>query len=301
MNLEKHISSLLYHHDCLVVPEFGAFIAQKSNSIYHKETTSFLPPQKQLAFNPSIVKSDGILIQNISQIEGLTFDEAKEKVENCVQLWKNQLDSKGNLDLENLGILTKTEQGSIDFIPKHPNFLLDSFGLESIKAEFILPEISTSDQTGSSAVWWKVAAVVPILLGGFLYFGKPQPVTDYVNQQWSGFVSPELNSNLKATKIIESPVKTIKENAESFKIEIEEESAIHDHQVIVGSFIKKAEADKLVEILNEKGYDKAQFTQKKGRYHYIALQTFKTKDEANEYRRQIAKEFPEAWILSLKD
>lgn len=54
-------------------------------------------------------------------------------------------------------------------------------------------------------------------------------------------------------------------------------------------------------MLNEKGYDKAQFTQKKGRYHYIALQTFKTKDEANEYRRQIAKEFPEAWILSLKD
>src|SRR5690625_1107204 len=174
MNLEKHISSLLYHHDCLVVPEFGAFIAQKSNSIYHKETTSFMPPQKQLAFNPSIVKSDGILIQNISQVEGLTFDEAKEQVESCVQLWKNQLESKGKLDLENLGILTKTEQGSIDFIPKHPNFLLDSFGLESIKAEFILPEISTSDQTGSSAVWWKVAAVVPILLGGFLYFGKPR-------------------------------------------------------------------------------------------------------------------------------
>src|SRR5690625_1929527 len=107
-----------------------------------------MPPQKQLAFNPSIVKSDGILIQNISQVEGLTFDEAKEQVESCVQLWKNQLESKGKLDLENLGILTKTEQGSIDFIPMHPNFLLDSFGLESIKAEFILSEISTSDQTG---------------------------------------------------------------------------------------------------------------------------------------------------------
>lgn len=301
MNLEKHISSLLYHHDCLVVPEFGAFIAQKSNSIYHKETTNFSPPQKQLAFNPSILKSDGILIQNLSQKEGLTFEEAKEKVESCVQLWKNQLESRGNLYLEDLGTLIKTEQGPIDFIPKHPNFLLDSFGLESIKAEFILPEISTSNQTGSSAVWWKVSSVVPILLGGFLYFGKPQPVTDYVNQQWSGFVSPELNSNLKAVRIIESPVKTVKENAESFKLEIEEETAIHDHQVIVGSFIKKNEADKLVEMLNEKGYDKAQFTQKKGRYHYIALQTFKTKDEANEYRRQIAKEFPEAWILSLKD
>mgnify|MGYP001499102832 FL=1 len=97
-----------------------------------------------MAFNPSIVKSDGILIQNISQVEGLTFDEAKEQVESCVQLWKNQLESKGKLDLENLGILTKTEQGSIDFIPKHPNFLLDSFGLESIKAEFILPRQATT-------------------------------------------------------------------------------------------------------------------------------------------------------------
>src|SRR5690606_28898753 len=151
------------------------------------------------------------------------------------------LESKGKLDLENLGILTKTEQGSIDFIPKHPNFLLDSFGLESIKAEFILPEISTSDQTGSSAVWWKVAAVVAILLGGFLYFGKPQRRTEYVNQQWSAVVSTALNSNVKATKITESPVKTTKYNAESFKTEIEDESAIHDQQAIVGSFIKQAE------------------------------------------------------------
>lgn len=301
MNLEKHISSLLYHHDCLVVPEFGAFIAQKSNSIYQNETTSFLPPQKQLAFNPSLTKSDGVLIQNLSQKEGLTFDEAKEQVHNSVLVWKNQLKSNGALNLENLGVLTMTKEGSLDFVPNHPNYLLDSFGLECVKADFILPKIDTTDQSNNSAVWWRVAAIAPILLGGFLYFGKPQPVADYVNQQWSGFVSPVVNSNLKATKIIESPLKTIKQKATDFKLEIEEKNTIRDHQVIVGSFIKKSEADKLVDFLHDKGYDKARFTQKKGRYHYIALETFDNKDDANEYRRKISNEFPEAWIFSLKD
>lgn len=300
MNLEKHISSLLYHHDCLVVPEFGAFIAQKSNAIYNKESTRFLPPQKLLAFNPSITKSDGILIQNLSQVEGLTFEQAKERVETSVRLWKNHLESNEALTLEGLGTLIQTEQGSIDFTPNHPNYLLNSFGLESIKAEFILPEIRTTEEKGN-AVWWKVAAVVPILLGGFLYFGKPQPVADYVNQQWSGFVSPAVSSNLKAIKVIESPVQTIKQKAEEFKIEIEEKNTIHDHQVIVGSFIKKSEADNLVDLLKNKGFDNAQFTQKKGRYHYIALQTFENKEDANEYRRKVSNDFPEAWIFSLKE
>lgn len=297
MNLEKHISSLLYHHDCVVVPEFGAFIAQKTNSIYQKESATFLPPQKQLAFNPSITKNDGILIQELGQLEGLNFEEAKERVESAVLFWKKQLDSNTTLSLEGLGALSKSKDGLIQFDPKHPNFLLASYGLESIKAEYILPEIEKVQST--SAVWWKVAAVIPILLGGFLYFGKPQPVTDFVNQQWSGFVSPVLNPNIKAAKAVESPIKVIEQKAEAYKIEVEEAAIIHNHQVIAGAFRKLEEADAMVEILKNKGYDRALLTQKKGKYYYVAFDTFSNEEDASDYRREVASDFPETWVLSL--
>src|SRR5690606_390051 len=293
MNLEKYISTLLYRHDCVVVPEFGAFIAQKVNAGYLAETSVFLPPSKQIAFNPSLIKNDGLLIQEIAQSCGVSFENAKEEVENAVQFWKNHLNINSNLVLPELGNFSKDENGLLQFEPNGENYLLESFGLESIRAKYILP---TQSNQSSSAVWWKVAAVVPILIGGFLYFGKPKPVTDFVNQQWSGFVSPVMNPNLEAVKAVESPIKTVEEEATSYKEEI---LTVHDYQVISGSFRKAEEADLQVEKLHEKGFTQAKMTQKKGSYYYVAFKTFPTKEEALEYRETVKGEFPETWVLSL--
>ena len=296
MNLEKYISSLLYHHDCVVVPEFGAFIAQKSNASFQKQKSAFYPPQKQVGFNPSLTSNDGLLIQEVARFSGLTFEAAKEEVAAKVQFWKNHLDLNSNLNLPELGILSKTKEGLLNFTPNHSNFLLDSFGLESIRPQPILA--NSTQQQSSSASWWKAAAVIPILLGGFLYFGKPQPVTDYVNQQWSGFVSPMMNPNAKALKAIESPIKTVEIEAEAY---IKEELTIYNHQVIGGSFRKVEEANAQVEKLKDAGFEKAQLTQKKGKYYYVAFDTFPTAEEAQEYRRSISDTYSEVWILSLKD
>lgn len=295
MNLEKHISTLLYRHDCVVVPEFGAFITQRSNAGYTPETSVFSPPSKKIAFNPSLILNDGLLVQELVKSEGISFEKAKEEIETTVRFWKNHLNTNSALVLSDLGNFSKDETGLLQFEPNGENYLLESFGLESIRAKYILP---TEINHGSSTVWWKVAAVVPILIGGFLYFGKPKPVTDFVNQQWSGFVSPVMNPNLEATQAIESPIKTVEAQAETYKNEV---LTIHDYQVIAGSFRKLEEADAQVEKLQKKGFDQAQMTQKKGNFYYVAFQTFPTKEEALEYRKTVKEEFPETWVLSLKE
>ncbi|NLN32309.1 MAG: SPOR domain-containing protein [Flavobacteriaceae bacterium] len=294
MNLEKYISTLLYHQDCVVVPEFGAFIAQKSNAGYRSETSVFTPPSKQIAFNPSLIKNDGLLIQELAQTEGISFDKAKEKLENSVQFWKSHLNVNPTLVLPELGTFTKDENGLLNFTPSGENFLLDSFGLESIRVRYILP----SERQSSSTIWWKAAAVIPILLGGFLYFGKPQPVTDFVNQQWSGFVTPLVNPNLKAATAVASPIESIETKAETFKSEA---AVIHDYQVISGAFRKAEEADNQVSKLRSKGFENVKMTQKKGNFYFVAFETFPTKEEALEYRNTIKEEFPETWVLSLKE
>jgi len=298
MNLEKHIATLLYHHDCVVIPDFGAFVARKSNSAYQAETSLFIPPSKQLMFNPSLTKSDGLLIQQVSGSEKISFEKAAEEVESAVRFWKNHLNINSNLNLQGLGSLVKGSDGLLNFEPNHPNFLLDSFGLEKFNSKYIL---QTEERKGSSTVLWKTAALVPVLIGGFLYFGKPQPVTDFVNRQWSGFVSPMMNPHQKAVKAAESPARTVSENTYRFIEKKETAKIIHDYQVIAGSFKRMDEVDSFVSLLHQKGYTDAQFTQKRGSFNYVALQTFSTKEEAQEYMNSVKEDMPKIWILSLKN
>lgn len=295
MNLEKYISTLLFQHDCVIVPEFGAFIAQKVQSIYQPENSSFFPPKKELAFNPSLIKNDGLLIQEVATKNGISFEKAQEEIESMVQFWKNHLNKNATLNLEGLGNFSKTENDQLNFTPSSQNYLLESFGLDKVKGQYVL---TTENQESSSAVWWKVASIIPILVGGYLYFGKPKPVTDFVNQQWSGFVSPILNPDASAAKaVVAAPIKVVEKQISTVK----EEAIIHDYQMIVGSFRKLEEANNSVAKLQEKGFEAAKMTQKKGSFYYVALQTFPTKEEALEYRRRLSEEFPESWVLSLKD
>lgn len=296
MILEKYISTLLYKHDCVVVPEFGAFIAQKTNSEFLKDSSAFYPPGKKLAFNPSLTKNDGLLIQHISQNEGLSFTKAKEEVESSVQFWKNHLNKNTTLNLEELGSFSIDAKGFIEFTPSHKNFLLESFGLEEVHATYVLPvEIRQSSNT----VWWKVASVIPILLGGYLYFGKPQPVSDFVNEQWSGFVSPILDPTAGASHADQSIINSIEKNmVDKYVVK---DFAVYDYQVIAGAFRVKSEAESMENKLQSQGFEFSKLTQKKGSYYYVAFKTFKTKEEALEFRKSVQDEFPQTWVLSLKE
>lgn len=302
MNLEKYISTLLFSHDCVIVPEFGAFLANKVSSVLKEN--SIYPPSRQLGFNAALKNSDGLLIQTVAQENNLNFEDARHEVENQISFWKNHLERNNSLSLNHLGTISKNASGSLEFNSTGENYLLESFGLESVRAKYIMQSVPENGR--SNAIWWKAASVIPILLGGYLYFAKPQPVANFVNEQWSGFVTPFINSQIIKE---EAPVALIK--AEEPKIEVTEEipvtesvvleNTIYDYQVIAGSFRVESEANTLELKLKEKGFENARFTQKKGSYFYVAFETFQTKEEALEFRKTVGEEYPEAWVLSLKD
>jgi len=303
MNLGKNISNLLFSHDCVIVPDFGAFIAQKSPASVSGNQIN--PPTKRLGFNPSLYKSDGLLIQKIAHKEGLTYELAQEKINEQVSFWKVHLHKNNSLTLGDLGTLHLDENGKTTFEPTDKNYLLESFGLEAVKTVQVMTQTIESE-TNSNGVWWKVASVLPVILGGYLYFAKPKPVADYVNQQWSGFVMPLLDSNNKnteviSTKIIEVTPKLEVAPKENETPEVVEVNLVKVHQVIAGSFRVLAEAENFENKLREQGFAKAKFTQKKGSYHYVAFETFETKEEAENYRKSIQLEHPDSWVLSIKD
>ncbi len=50
MQLETYISDLLYRYECVVVPEFGAFLTQRESAKIHESTNAFYPPKKVVVF-----------------------------------------------------------------------------------------------------------------------------------------------------------------------------------------------------------------------------------------------------------
>ena len=68
MQLSQYISNLLYRYDCVVVPEFGAFLAHKIPAKIQENKNSFYPPSKRLSFNAQLQINDGVLANHISEI-----------------------------------------------------------------------------------------------------------------------------------------------------------------------------------------------------------------------------------------
>lgn len=137
MNVDKHISELLYEHDCVIVPKFGGFVSNYSSAKIHPTQHSFSPPSKKIVFNKNLVANDGLLANNIVTSENKSYPEAMSEIEHFVAE-TNTLLSKGNkVEIANVGSLRLDVERNIQFTPSNTNFHLGSFGL----AEFQSPAI----------------------------------------------------------------------------------------------------------------------------------------------------------------
>ena len=80
MTISQHISDLLYRYECVIVPNFGAFITQTESARVHETTNAFYPPRKVVSFNEQLRKSDGLLVNHIATTEHSNYYAASSKV-----------------------------------------------------------------------------------------------------------------------------------------------------------------------------------------------------------------------------
>ena len=64
IELAQHIEALLLENDCVIVPNFGGFVAHYAPATYVKEENLFLPPTRTIGFNPQLKLNDGVLVQS---------------------------------------------------------------------------------------------------------------------------------------------------------------------------------------------------------------------------------------------
>ncbi|MGQ0828035.1 MAG: SPOR domain-containing protein [Bacteroidota bacterium] len=137
MSVEKHISELLYEHDCVIVPQLGGFVANYASAKIHPTQHTFIPPSKNIVFNKNLINNDGLLANHIAVSENTDYPQALRSIDSFVTDTHVQLKKGIKVKVDEVGTLYLDVERNIQFEPGTNNYLLDAFGL----AEFQSPAI----------------------------------------------------------------------------------------------------------------------------------------------------------------
>lgn len=134
MDIPGKIIDLLYHHDCVIIPEFGGFIANYKSAEVDYDRNIFSPPSKKIGFNSKLVHNDGLLISAVSMSTGLAYPDARNNVREFVKDVQNRLSKGKKVVLDDLGTFYLGKDKLLQFEPdRSTNFLTASFGLSSFE------------------------------------------------------------------------------------------------------------------------------------------------------------------------
>jgi len=62
--IEQHIFELLFQHDCVILSDFGGFVANYVSAKVDNSTQRIFPPAKTVIFNKYLSNNDGLLAHN---------------------------------------------------------------------------------------------------------------------------------------------------------------------------------------------------------------------------------------------
>ena len=324
MQLQKYIKELLYQHECVTVPHFGAFLTRSINALIKEDTGVFNPPRKEVGFNQLLKSNDGILAHYMAQKENISYEQAIRKIEKEVIVWKQRLHTQ-HLTFEGIGEMRLTPEKKINFSPFGSiNFDLDSFGLSSFIRKSIFTPIINTQETKNIPIMenenkddlmftpaenenennrsplvrnFIIGLIGVSLIGTAYYFGS-----QYI-----------ANEKTKATEIAQKKIKNNVQKAtfdlgalSKIDLSIESNAEIIDdtplaqtyYSVIAGTYRSVENAENMLAKLQAEGFDAAYTEVNPEGLNRVAYGRFTSKREAlnlHNYIRYALKE--EAWYL----
>ncbi len=310
MNIESYIGQLLYRHQCVTVPAFGAFLTEIQSAQLLDGTNSFYPPKKVISFNFYLKNNDGLLANHIAQSKKIDYETAVQEINKEVELWKSGLQNNQNIILKNIGTIGLNFQGNLVFEPSNQvNFFTDAFGLSNfiapkIKRELLEKEVEIvqeketivlvpAQKEGNS--YLKYAAVFMVGLGTIGFFGN----NFYQNQQLEqaqiveNQVQKEVQNKIQeATFFIKSPLPNV-------TLAIKETDM--NYHIVAGAFRNERNAQRIFEKLSNLGFKARRIEKNNFGLFPVLFGSYPTYLDAQKALQEIRKtESPEAWLM-IKD
>ena len=296
MSIFKDISHLLYYNDCVILPNFGAFVL-KSKSAYI-EDNEFFPPSKYVSFNSMLNDNDGLLAKFISEERKISYKKSLKLISDEVKVLNEKLSEDLIFDTEYLGIFELKEKNTLIFNPDFSiNFDSSVFGLNSFVRK---PIINISSKKAADKAQFDTNnllryAAIFISILGLSYFG-------YFN--YNNYLNNEKLKNVAIAqeKILEN-VQTATFNLGDLppinvnvKAPIVKDNSTY-YSVIAGAFRSRRNAEKHLNTLIIDGYQASYTTVNPKGLFRVAYARLKTRKEAAELILKIKTSGQDAWLL----
>ncbi len=81
-DIDRHISELLFDHDCVIVPALGGFLASNQSARIMMPKHIIYPPFRHIAFNIFLKHNDGLLANRLVEVKKINYTEALQLIEN---------------------------------------------------------------------------------------------------------------------------------------------------------------------------------------------------------------------------
>jgi hypothetical protein len=325
-DISVYIRELLFKHDCLIIPGFGAFIGNYFPSHVDRNEGLFYPPVRRITFNRHLTGNDGLLIGHISSHLNIPYVESRDIVNTWAEELRNKILAGNSVILDHLGTFSLNREGTIIFEPDSTvNYLLSSYGLTSYQRQPVTdfdvrtkmlehqrkPSVS---QPSMKRLLTRAAVIIPVLVAlalvpfndnlfkgkmeestlnplakAELEFNREQIVADTAN------VPPEITAVPDAGE----PVKKILAEATVAEVIRPSRPAViveeYRYMIITGSFKTEDNALMMIEKLRKSGYD-PEMTGGPDGYLRVSAISYATIDEAKAAHSKMIQKFPGAWI-----
>ena len=132
------ISELLFDHDVVVVPGFGAFVVKQTPAKVNVITNHFSSPGAEVVFDAKICEENDVMAQFIAEKNNIPLEEARKLLLLFVSDSVSSMKAGKPVVLKNIGTLSYDWAQNIVLDQEHTvNFNEDAFGLGDFVAESV--------------------------------------------------------------------------------------------------------------------------------------------------------------------
>ena len=319
MLIKQYIKELLYIHECVTIPSFGAFLTQSTSAFVNYEVGNFEPPKKIIGFNILLKNNDGVLANHLAKKEKISYEKALKKIEKEVIIWKQRLNTQ-NLFFPGIGEMKLTYDKKIEFFPSRQiNFDSNSYGLKPFQRNPIKKIIPVSDnknlfhmdnQTKDDLMFTPeekksqnpllryaaIAILTLALLGTSYYYGDKYMTEEKIEA--TKVAQKKIKDNVLNATFDLGTISKIELNFDAENNYIQPVAEYNFYSIIAGSFRSMSNAEKKLSTLIEEGYNAEYSKSSPEGLYRVAYGRFESKKEALKLLNFIRYTLEEeAWYL----
>lgn len=307
----------------MILPGIGAFLAHKVPAMYLTKEQVFMPPRRELGFNPNVVVDDALLLSEYVSAENTTYKNAEKRLSRDVASLRRVLSSKGICCFGELGTFHMDINGAISFVPNE-NAIDDpeNYGFEPLS----LPLLSQCKERTIVIKQRELSRYIAIAAAVILAFFFVTPISDNAYEknmqasiaQITAKAPAIVEESKKVEEYVISPItdtvtkniytsqpNTVQEAETEKPVAIEEQTKEVEevvvpqktYSIIVASSPNAKNAELAIKELSRKMKVDYTIVVGSGR-HRISAGDFDNINAANDALAAIKNTFHDAWVLT---